>query len=175
MASRHKLIKWYKDQQGLVTYSQTNRRGPSSYDSAGAMFSALIYSDFLPKHTWIGDLSLLRQLEGSLLQPIAFDQIRRGDIFISCPQDPKSMGEGHTGVVIDRHRMIYCSEEYNGIVISKFKTWPHQDISWYRLAEPVKKRESILDKVQQCLNRYNRRRALQVIVKLDQTKDDSIR
>ncbi|WP_282919981.1 peptidoglycan amidohydrolase family protein [Ignavigranum ruoffiae] len=165
MASKHRLIKWYKDKQGLVSYSKENRGGPHSYDSAGAMFSALIYADYLPQHSWIGDLSLLLHLEGSLLHCIDYREVRRGDIFIST--DPDQPQIGYTGVVIDRHRMIYCSEEYDGIVISKFRTWPSQELYWYRLAEPVRKQESFLEKLEQWLNRYNRRRALQAVNTLD--------
>ena len=161
MASKRKLIKWYKDKQGLITYSRQDRQGPHSYDSAGAMFSALIYADYLPGHTWIGDMSLLRHLEGSLLHLIHFSQIRRGDVFIA--QAKNLQEEGYTGVVIDQKRMIYCGQDYDGIVISKFKRWPNYQVNWYRLAEPVCKRESFLEKLEQWLNRYNRRRTLQAV------------
>lgn len=167
MASRRKLIQWFKDHQGMVSYSRDHRTGPDSFDGAGAMFSALIYADYLSKHCYVGTMAVLCQLEGSLLQPIQALEARRGDIFISKVQEGEGEGEGHTGVVYDRRRIIYCCREHDGIAVSRLMTWPGEVLSWYRLAEPVIREKSILERVEQGLAAYNRRRALQAVRQMD--------
>lgn len=170
MASRRKLIKWYTDQQGRVIYSREHRNGPTSYDGASALFAALIYARFLPSSPKLGKLSTLCQLEGSLLQPIRSRDVRPGDVFISKPNQILSDLEGHTGVALDQKRIILCCQEYDGIHICSMKEWKDETLSWYRLAEPVRKRRSWLEKVQDYLGACQKRKALQAIEKINEDK-----
>ncbi len=173
MASRRKLIKWYTDQQGRVSYSRDQRLGPKSYDGASAMFAALIYADYLGQSTHLGSLSTLMQMEGRLLQPIHASQVRRGDVFISKQAESKSshdVEESHTGVALDKKRIILCCREHDGIHIGPLRPWSHEIMHWYRLAEPVRKRRTWIEKVHECVSKYQRRKALQALKKVDKDK-----
>lgn len=171
MASKAKLIQWYKAHQGIVTYSQEDRQGPSSYDSASAMFEALIHAGYLPRGKWLGTMSVLAKTEGTLLKAIDAKDKRRGDIFISRPQSEKTLSEGHTGISIDRQRIILCCQEYNGIIISRTRTWPQEDIQWYRLCYPVSSLNSIKNWLQQLCQNITKKGSLQTLDNYPQKRE----
>lgn len=167
MASRVKLIQWYKSHQGIVTYSQEDRQGPSTYDSASAMFEALIFAGYLPRGKWLGNISVLAKMEGTLMNEISVKEKRRGDIFISRPpSDKHSVHEGHVGVMIDHRRIILCCQEYDGIVIIRQRNWPEEDIHWYRLCYPVSHLQSLKQWLQQCYQQLGKKGRLQALESL---------
>lgn len=139
MASRTAVVQWYLDHEGEVTYDQSKlkRCGPESYDSASAMFSALIAGRFLPYGSGLGSMSLLVQLENVLLHEIRRNDIQRGDVFIAGFQRNHLTKHAYTGVALDFHNVIYCIEDANGITRSKNHGWSNRSVKWYRLAEPI--------------------------------------
>lgn len=139
MASRTAVIQWYLDREGEVTYAQTKakRCGPESYDSASAMFSALIAGRFLPYGSGLGSMSLLVQLENVLLHEIRRNEIQAGDIFIAGFNREHLSEHAYTGVALDFHHVIYCIEDANGITRATNHGWSNRSVRWYRLAEPI--------------------------------------
>ncbi|WP_269116844.1 peptidoglycan amidohydrolase family protein [Enterococcus casseliflavus] len=58
MGSIDNMIQWFKDREGKVTYSMSDRLGPSSYDCSSAVYYSLISGGFLPVGSmgWTGTL-----------------------------------------------------------------------------------------------------------------------
>lgn len=139
MASRTAVIQWYLDHEGKVTYakSKVKRCGPDSYDSASAMFSALIAGRFLPYGSGLGSMSLLLQLDNVLLHEIKRNEIQAGDIFIAGFKRKHLSEYAYTGVALDFHNVIYCIEDADGIIRSTNHGWSSRSVKWYRLAEPI--------------------------------------
>lgn len=139
MTSRTAVIQWYLDHEGKVTYSssKSERYGPESYDSASAMFSALIAGRFLPYGSGLGTMSVLLQLNNVLLHEISRNEIQAGDIFIAGFQRNHLTEYAYTGVALDFHNVIYCIESENGIRRTKNHGWSNRSVKWFRLAEPI--------------------------------------
>ncbi|XJS11069.1 peptidoglycan amidohydrolase family protein [Aerococcaceae bacterium WGS1372] len=139
MASRTAVIQWYLDREGKISYAKTEeeRLGPDTYDSASAMFSALIAGYFLPYGTTLGTMSFLYQLDNVLLYEISRNEIQAGDIFIAGFRRDHLTENAYTGVALDFHRVIYCIESADGIVQSTNHGWPSRSVKWYRLTEPT--------------------------------------
>lgn len=139
MTSRTAVIQWYLDHEGKVTYSssRTKRCGPESYDSASAMFSALIAGRFLPYGTGLGTMSTLLQLNNVLLHEISRNEIQAGDIFIAGFNRHHLTENAYTGVALDFHNVIYCIESENGITRRNNHGWSNRSVKWFRLAEPI--------------------------------------
>ena len=113
-----KMIKWFSDRQGKVSYSMKYRGGPNSYDCSSAMYSALFYAGFKPNINYLGStVSLWNDVgAGKLIQEIPRNQARRGDIFLSGAKGAASAGaSGHTGVFLSNSQIIHCNYRDNGI------------------------------------------------------------
>lgn len=111
-----KVIDWYKQRLGKVTYSMYNRTGPNSYDCSSAVYSALIYAGFVSKGTWLGSTVTLWQSVGTLMTPISRAEARRGDLFLSGEKGEASAGaSGHTGIFTSNQTIIHCNYSDNGI------------------------------------------------------------
>lgn len=113
-----KMIKWFQDRQGKVSYSMQARSGPNSYDCSSAVYSALKYAGFKTNITWLGStVSLWGDVGASkLMTEISRSQARRGDLFLSGPRGAASAGAaGHTGVFLSNSQIIHCNYSSNGI------------------------------------------------------------
>lgn len=118
-----KVIEWFAQRQGRVSYSMNYRNGPSSYDCSSSIYHALIYAGILPQGFRIGNT----ETEFVDLPKFGFQRIeadingyiptQRGDIFIWGKQGYTNGADGHTGVFIDNDNIIHCSYGYNGIHI----------------------------------------------------------
>jgi gametolysin len=116
-----KVIEWFQQRQGRVSYSMNYRNGPSSYDCSSSIYHALIYAGILPQGFRIGNT----ETEFVDLPKFGFQRIeadingyiptQRGDIFIWGKQGQTSGAGGHTGVFIDNDNIIHCAYGYNGI------------------------------------------------------------
>lgn len=116
-----KVIEWFKQRQGRVSYSMINRNGASSYDCSSSIYHALIYAGILPQGFRIGNT----ETEFVDLPKFGFQRIeadangyiptQRGDIFIWGKQGQTSGAGGHTGIYLDNDNIIHCSYGYNGI------------------------------------------------------------
>ena len=116
-----KVIEWFQQRQGRVSYSMINRNGASSYDCSSSIYHALIYAGILPQGFRIGNT----ETEFVDLPKFGFQRIeadangyiptQRGDIFIWGKQGQTSGAGGHTGIYLDNDNIIHCSYSYNGI------------------------------------------------------------
>lgn len=116
-----KVIEWFAQRQGRVSYSMNYRNGPSSYDCSSSVYHALIYAGILPQGFRIGNTeTMFVDLPKFGFQRIEADingyiPTQRGDIFIWGKQGQTLGANGHTGVFIDNDNIIHCSYGYNGI------------------------------------------------------------
>lgn len=113
-----KLIKWFTDRQGKVTYDMNARSGPRSYDCSSAVYSALFYAGFKPNINYLGSTVDLWNDIGAdkLMVQINRSQANRGDLFLSGPKGAASAGRnGHTGVFVNSNQIIHCNYADNGI------------------------------------------------------------
>lgn len=118
-----KVIEWFVQRQGRVSYSMNYRNGPNSYDCSSSIYHALIYAGILPQGFRIGNT----ETEFVDLPKFGFQRIeadingyiptQRGDIFIWGKQGYTNGADGHTGVFIDNDNIIHCAYGYNGIHI----------------------------------------------------------
>ena len=118
-----KVIEWFQQRQGRVSYSMINRNGASSYDCSSSIYHALIYAGILPQGFRIGNT----ETEFVDLPKFGFQRIeadangyiptQRGDIFIWGKQGYTNGVGGHTGIYLDSNNIIHCSYGYNGIHI----------------------------------------------------------
>lgn len=118
-----KVIEWFAQRQGRVSYSMINRNGPSSYDCSSSVYHALIYAGILPQGFRIGNTeTMFVDLLKFGFQRIEADingyiPTQRGDIFIWGKQGYTNGADGHTGIFIDQNNIIHCAYGYNGIHI----------------------------------------------------------
>lgn len=116
-----KVIEWFQQRQGRVSYSMINRNGASSYDCSSSIYHALIYAGILPQGFRIGNTETeFVDLPKFGFQRIEADangyiQTQRGDIFIWGKQGQTNGAGGHTGIYLDSDNIIHCSYGYNGI------------------------------------------------------------
>ncbi len=116
-----KVIEWFQQRQGRVSYSMDYRNGPNSYDCSSSIYHALIYAGILPQGLRIGDTeTMFIDLPKFGFQRIEADAngyipTQRGDIFIWGKQGQTSGAGGHTGIYLDSDNIIHCSYGYNGI------------------------------------------------------------
>lgn len=118
-----KVIEWFAQRQGRVSYSMNYRNGPNSYDCSSSIYHALIYAGILPQGFRIGNT----ETEFVDLPKFGFQRIeadingyiptQRGDIFIWGKQGFTNGADGHTGIFIDQNNIIHCAYGYNGIHI----------------------------------------------------------
>lgn len=116
-----KVIEWFQQRQGRVSYSMDYRNGPNSYDCSSAIYHALIYAGILPAGFRIGNT----ETEFVDLPKFGFQRIeadtngyiptQRGDIFIWGKQGYTLGANGHTGIFIDNDNIIHCAYAYKGI------------------------------------------------------------
>ena len=116
-----KVIEWFQQRQGRVSYSMDYRNGPNSYDCSSAIYYALIYAGILPAGFRIGNT----ETEFVDLPKFGFQRIeadvngyiatQRGDIFIWGKQGYTLGANGHTGIFIDNDNIIHCAYAYKGI------------------------------------------------------------
>lgn len=131
-----KMIKWFTDREGKVSYSMQRRSGPSSYDCSSAVYSALFYAGFKPNITWLGStVSLWGDIgTNKLMYEIRRSEARRGDIFLSGGRGAASSGaNGHTGVFLSNSQIIHCNGTDNGITRTRVEGRAGSPIYCFRL------------------------------------------
>lgn len=155
-----KLIEWFQQRKGRVTYSMQYRNGPNSYDCSSAVYSALIYAGFKPKGTWLGSTVTLWGEVGSLIREISRSEARRGDIFLSGPRGAASAGAaGHTGVFLSNSQIIHCNYADNGISVTGVQGRAGSPLYCFRLIDktggatvnPSQPSSKVEQAVQNCL------------------------
>lgn len=131
-----KLIQWFTDREGKVSYSMTHRNGPHSYDCSSAVYSALIHAGVLPAGTRLGNTETLYSLEDVIFRPIKRQDIRTGDLFVSGHKGRSLGAGGHTGVVLNAQTIIHCTYTRRGIARTPIDGWTAaagHPTHWYRI------------------------------------------
>ena len=101
------LVNWFKDRIGIPTYSMdlVLRLGPDYYDCSSAVYTALIYANFIPDDSFIGNTDTLYTLLSDIGIQISRSEVKYGDIFISLPTNDV----GHTGVFLNNNEIIHMN------------------------------------------------------------------
>lgn len=141
MTSIEKAIQWFNVRNGKVSYSMTNRLGPTSCDCSSAVYFALMAAGFLPLGMIGNTETLFNDLENfgweKLLRVNGSYPAKRGDIFIWGTRGNTLGAAGHTGIFWDdQEQIIHCNFGYNGISINDHDTiWNYNgqpDVTIYR-------------------------------------------
>lgn len=128
-----KMLKWFEERVGKVTYSMENRQGPNSYDCSSAVYSALKYAGFKTRISYLGNTETLFKEKGYLFKEISRNEIKRGDIFVSGVEGQSLGSYGHTGVVYSSNQIIHCTYPANGIAITPITNWTGSPTRWFRI------------------------------------------
>lgn len=118
--TREKMIDFALSKVGRVGYSMAYpaRLGPSFYDCSSFVYYALISGGFLPKGSPIGNTESLYKLKGQIFEEIySYEDVRRGDIFIRGIEGASAGAAGHTGIFLEKDKIIHCSYRKNGVSI----------------------------------------------------------
>ncbi|MRI85907.1 LysM peptidoglycan-binding domain-containing protein [Aerococcaceae bacterium WS4759] len=130
------MINWFKEREGNVTYSMSDRLGPDSYDCSSAVFFALMAGGYIAEGTWPGTTESLFALEGTLLTAISRDEVQEGDIFVAGVKGNSLGAGGHTGVALSNSSIIHANYSDNGISttpIEGYTSYAGIPTYWYRL------------------------------------------
>ena len=139
-----KMIEWFEDKRGNVTYSMENRTGPYSYDCSSSVYYAVCYALGLDVGYPTSTESMHDFLLNNGFECVADNTIwdsERGDIFILGRLGFSAGAGGHTGVYIDEDNIIHCNYASNGISIDRADfvlDWESYGWYGYRLKEDVK-------------------------------------
>lgn len=118
MQSVEKMLAYAKSKHRKVGYSMAypQRLGPAYLDCSSFVYYALIAGGFLPQATDIGNTETLYKLKGTVLKEIySYEQIRAGDIFIRGIEGRSAGASGHTGIFLEKGKIIHCNA-VNGTV-----------------------------------------------------------
>ena len=118
MQSVEKMLAYAKSKHRKVGYSMSypQRLGPAYLDCSSFVYYALIAGGFLPQAAVIGNTETLYKLKGTVLEEIySYNQIKAGDIFIRGLEGRSAGAGGHTGIFLEKGRIIHCNT-VNGTV-----------------------------------------------------------
>ncbi len=130
-----KMISWFFERNGKVTYSMDRRLGPNTYDCSSAVYYALWHAGYKTRINWVGNTETLFKEKGHLFEEINRSQIQRGDIFISGYEGMSAGKFGHTGIVYDSNRIIHCNYADNGISITGISNRTGSPVRWFRIKD----------------------------------------
>ncbi|MCI5997007.1 MAG: NlpC/P60 family protein [Parvimonas sp.] len=141
-----KIIKWFEQRKGKVTYSMERRTGPNSYDCSSAVYYAVCEALGLE----VG-YPVSTETEHEFLLKNGFEKIadnsewsaKRGDVFILGRKGYSAGAGGHTGVFVDKDHIIHCNYDKNGISIDKDTILPYDKMGWYAYRLKDDKEETI--------------------------------
>lgn len=137
MSSRTAMIQWYLDREGKVEFSEDSPLGPDSYNSAGALFSALVEGEFLSGRTDGASVDFLLNLDGVMVQQIPRLDIQAGDVFVHGFRWNGQIKDNATcGVVLSPSKLLVCSAKTQGIGQTSTLWMLPTSVRWYRLMEP---------------------------------------
>ena len=135
MGSLKKLVKWFEDREGKVTYSMNQRSGPNSYDCSSAVYSALWYAGYTTKINWLGNTETLFKENGYLFKEVKRSEVRRGDIFIAGVEGNSLGAGGHTGMVYNYNQIIHCNYSSNGIAVTPLDGYTGSPVRFFRITQ----------------------------------------
>lgn len=122
MKEIEKMIEWFNERRGYVTYSMEQRTGKKNYDCSSSVYYAVCYALGLdvgyPTSTETMHEFLLRNGFEKIADNTVWES-KRGDIFILGRKGYSSGAGGHTGIYIDDENIIHCNYAKNGISIDR--------------------------------------------------------
>lgn len=120
MASVEKMISYAISKWHKVGYSMGPKRlGPDFLDCSSFVYYALIAGGFLAKNHPIGNTETLFKLNGTVLEEVYdYKNVRRGDIFIRGYEGYSSGAYGHTGIFLEKDKIIHCNASNNTVTIN---------------------------------------------------------
>lgn len=147
--SHQKVIEWFKERTGKVSYAQGSRTGPTSYDCSSAVYYALVEAGAektdgdVPvttdsEHDWLIANGYEKIYEGDWDKEEDTKDRQEGDIFIWGPKGESGGDNGHTGVFVDGDTIIHCSGTHNGIAEDNYAQYKdrsksHKKVYIYRI------------------------------------------
>lgn len=156
MSKIDKIIDWFRQRKGKVTYSMIHREGTASYDCSSSVFFAVCNALDIEDD----DIRNTSNL-GRFLVQHGFEKIvengewtaQKGDIIIWAKKKGVPGAEAHTGVFTDNSHIIHCNFKANGIsentesYLSYLYNWNYEV---YRLNEEEKEvKEEFMEQVQE--------------------------
>lgn len=113
-----KIIDWFRQRKGKVTYSMEHREGTASYDCSSSVFFAVCNALGIEDD----DIRNTSNLGRFLLQH-GFEKVtenkewtaKKGDIIIWAKRKGVPGASAHTGVFTDNSHIIHCNFKANGI------------------------------------------------------------
>lgn len=150
-----KMIDWFRQRKGKVTYSMDRRTGPHSYDCSSSVYYAVCEALGLkaeyPKNT----ATLPEFLLKNGFERIAVNHewtAKRGDVVIWAKQKGVAGASAHTGVFTDNSHIIHCNFNANGIsedtekYLSPLYNWNYEV---YRLNEEKEVKKEFMEQIQE--------------------------
>lgn len=117
-----RVITWYRNHLGKVTYSMERRLGPSSYDCSSALYTALVYAGIFSKGKMGTTATLGSDLKAKGWK-VTTESPKRGDIFV-WTAGTHGQQYGHCGIFTSASKIIHCNAGANGISENEFNyTW----------------------------------------------------
>ncbi|MDD7383051.1 MAG: peptidoglycan amidohydrolase family protein [Peptoniphilaceae bacterium] len=148
-----KMVDWfYKAKKDGLYYSMDYPARESSYaaDCSSAVFRAMIAGGFLPKGSGIGNTETLFAMgdKASIMYEIPESEVRYGDIFVSGYKGSSSGAGGHTGLILERNKIIHMSYSNNGVAITPkdggyMGDYNGRPVHFYRLVGGHSEKENI--------------------------------
>lgn len=117
-----RVITWYRNHLGKVTYSMERRLGPSSYDCSSALYTALVYAGVFAEGKMGTTATLGNDLKAKGWK-VTTESPKRGDIFV-WTAGTHGQQYGHCGMFTSSSKIIHCNAGANGISENDFNyTW----------------------------------------------------
>lgn len=124
MASIEKMMNYALSEWQNIEYRMGAGRGnPNAEtrfaDCSSFVYRALIRGGFLSDTVYIGSTEDLYRLNGTVLKEIwSYQDVQRGDIFIRGIQGQSLGANGHTGIFLEKDKIIHCNYSNNGVSIN---------------------------------------------------------
>lgn len=153
MKEIEKMIEWFNERKGYVTYSMEQRTGKKSYDCSSAVYYAVCYALGLNVAYPTSTETMHEFLTRNGFEKIADNTVwesQRGDIFILGRKGYSSGAGGHTGIYIDDENIIHCNYAKNGISIDRADDvldWDSYGWYAYRLKEKEKEETDVTKQI----------------------------
>ena len=158
MSKIDKIIDWFRDRKGKVTYSMEHREGTSSYDCSSSVFFA-VCSALGIKDNDVRNTSNL----GRFLVQHGFEKVtenaeweaKKGDIVIWAKRKGVPGASAHTGVFTDNNHIIHCNYNANGISentensLSYLYKWNYEVYRFKEDEREEKKQEEFMEQIQE--------------------------
>ena len=155
MSKIDKIIDWFRDRKGKVTYSMEHREGTASYDCSSSVFFAVCSALGIEDNDVRNTSNLGRFLVKHGFEKVTENaewEAKKGDVIIWAKRKGVPGASAHTGVFTDNNHIIHCNFNANGIsedtekYLSPLYKWNYEV---YRLNEEKEVKEEFMEQVQE--------------------------